>query len=180
MPLIKKPSKSAFKKNVETEMDANPGKDNRAQNLAIAYSVQRRAKKKPPVKMAEGGIAGWQRDPHRDPTDIEDDRATSTTPASVVDAIMRKRMQDQHMMAEGGMLEDDSEDQHGETHDTEDPNEFNDLNLEAAGKELYDENQLSPQPTDSNETGDSEEMSEENKQDMISMIRRKMRMKKGM
>lgn len=51
MPLIKSKSKKAFEKNVETEMEANPGKEHRAQNLAIAYSVKRKAKK----KMAEGG-----------------------------------------------------------------------------------------------------------------------------
>jgi hypothetical protein len=48
-------SKKAFKKNVETEMDANPGKDKRSQNLAIAYSVQRKNKKT--KKMAYGGKA---------------------------------------------------------------------------------------------------------------------------
>lgn len=52
MPLIKSASKKAFQKNVETEMKANPGKANRAQNLAIAYSTQRQAKKR---KMASGG-----------------------------------------------------------------------------------------------------------------------------
>lgn len=51
MPLIKSSSKKAFQKNVETEMDANPGKENKAKNLAIAYSVQRKNKK----KMAIGG-----------------------------------------------------------------------------------------------------------------------------
>src|ERR1700685_1284216 len=50
MPLIKSAKKSAFKKNVETEMEAHPNK--RKQDLAIAFSVQRQAKKK---KMAEGG-----------------------------------------------------------------------------------------------------------------------------
>lgn len=53
MPLMQSASKKAFKKNVETEMDANPGKAKRAQNLAIAYSVQK--KNKPKKKMAEGG-----------------------------------------------------------------------------------------------------------------------------
>jgi len=52
MPLIHKASKKAFQKNVETEMKAHPGKENRAQNLAISYSVQRQAKKK---KKASGG-----------------------------------------------------------------------------------------------------------------------------
>jgi len=54
MPLIKSSSKQAFKKNVETEMKANPGK--RAQNLAIAYSVMRKNKGKKKM-MAEGGEA---------------------------------------------------------------------------------------------------------------------------
>jgi len=45
MPLKQSASKAAFKQNVETEMKANPGKANRAQNLAIAYSVQRKNKK---------------------------------------------------------------------------------------------------------------------------------------
>jgi hypothetical protein len=53
MPLIKSSSKKAFQKNVETEMSANPGKANRAQNLAIAYATQRRSKS--PKKMASGG-----------------------------------------------------------------------------------------------------------------------------
>lgn len=53
MPLIKSDSNSARQKNIETEMRANPGKDSRAKNLAIAYSVQRRAKKK--NKMSGGG-----------------------------------------------------------------------------------------------------------------------------
>lgn len=51
MPLIQSKSKKAFQKNVKTEMDANPGKENRAQNLAIAYSIKRKNSK----KMAHGG-----------------------------------------------------------------------------------------------------------------------------
>jgi hypothetical protein len=49
MPLMKKASKKAFQHNVKAEMEAHP--DKRKQDLAIAYSVQRKAKK----KMAEGG-----------------------------------------------------------------------------------------------------------------------------
>lgn len=52
MPLLKSPSKKALSKNIETEMDAHPSPEKRKQNLAVAYSVQRQAKKK---KMAEGG-----------------------------------------------------------------------------------------------------------------------------
>lgn len=51
MPLIKSSSKKAFQKNVKTEMEANPGKESRAQNLAIAYAIKRRASH----KMAKGG-----------------------------------------------------------------------------------------------------------------------------
>lgn len=52
MPLIQSKSKKALKKNIETEMDANPSKKKHDQNLAIAYSVQRNNMKK---KMAQGG-----------------------------------------------------------------------------------------------------------------------------
>lgn len=48
MPLMKSGSKKAFKHNVEVEMAAHP--DKRAQDLAIAYSLKRKAK-----KMAAGG-----------------------------------------------------------------------------------------------------------------------------
>jgi hypothetical protein len=43
MPLVKSPSKKAFSKNVSTEMKA--GKPQK-QAVAIAYSVQREAKKR--------------------------------------------------------------------------------------------------------------------------------------
>lgn len=52
MPLIKGKSKKSFDKNMETEMDSGKPKD---QALAIAYSVQRKNKRK---KMAEGGTVG--------------------------------------------------------------------------------------------------------------------------
>ena len=52
MPLIKGKSQKAFKKNVETEMES--GKPQK-QSLAIAYDIQRHAKKR--KKMAEGGEA---------------------------------------------------------------------------------------------------------------------------
>jgi hypothetical protein len=60
MPLIQSPKKKAFEQNVKTEMEANPGKKNRAQNLAIAYSVQRKNRK------AMGGVVsfGPDRFPH--------------------------------------------------------------------------------------------------------------------
>jgi hypothetical protein len=42
VPLKQSSSKKAFESNVKTEMNANPGPKNRAQNLAIAYAVKRR------------------------------------------------------------------------------------------------------------------------------------------
>lgn len=80
MPLLKKASKKALESNIKTEMEANPEKSKRAQNLAIAYSTQREAK-----KMAQGGMAEKQ---------------------SIVDHIRSKLK----MMADGGEIEDnDSE-----------------------------------------------------------------------
>lgn len=67
MPLIKKSSKKAFKQNLEKEMET--GKD-KEQALAIAYSVQRRNKK----KYASGG-------------EVESDEPKHK---SIVDAIMSK------------------------------------------------------------------------------------------
>jgi hypothetical protein len=54
MPLRQSPSKQAFKKNVETEMKANPSPDKRKQNLAIAYAIQKKN------RMAHGGMTGGE------------------------------------------------------------------------------------------------------------------------
>jgi hypothetical protein len=53
MPLIKSKSKKAFSKNVETEMKAHPGDPKK--DLAIAYSVKRKAKKKASGGTVESG-----------------------------------------------------------------------------------------------------------------------------
>lgn len=53
MPLIKSASKKVLQKNIDIEMESNPSPKDRAQNLAIAYSVKRQAKRK---KMADGGM----------------------------------------------------------------------------------------------------------------------------
>lgn len=50
MPLIHSKSKKALQKNIETEMRANPSPEDHDRNLAISYSVKRRAKK------ASGGM----------------------------------------------------------------------------------------------------------------------------
>lgn len=198
MPLFKSKSKEAFKKNVKTEMDE--GKP-QAQSLAIAYNTQRSAKKK---KMADGGevkpeqysadaalkeydtqyMSKEEQDasmskgkPSSDmynpkkmaaggevsPSDLmsDDERADS-----IADAIMQKRRK----MANGGMLEANAE---------EEPNQYYGMNEDAANEDIYDLDQLSARPQDSNETGDSAEDDSENKHDMVSAIRRKLRMKAG-
>lgn len=54
MPLIQSKSKKALEHNIEVEMKAHPSKKKRDQNLAIAFSVQRKNKK----KYANGGQIG--------------------------------------------------------------------------------------------------------------------------
>lgn len=125
MPLIKSKSKKALEENIATEMHANPSPEKRAQNIAIAYSVKRRAAAK---KMAMGG---------------EMDDMPEESPASIAEHIMKKRK-----MAEGGEVDlQDNADEH--------LNEEDQLSFEAARKKTYfDDSQLSDQPEDSNEHGD--------------------------
>lgn len=51
MPLIQSKTKKALKKNIETEIEAHPSAGKRKQDIAIAYSIQNKNKK----KMALGG-----------------------------------------------------------------------------------------------------------------------------
>lgn len=68
MPLIQSKSKSALSKNIETEMDAHPGQPKR--NIAIAYAVKR----KPKRKMAEGGAINESAASERRPMPDERDK----------------------------------------------------------------------------------------------------------
>lgn len=123
MPLLKSSSKKALKKNIATEIEAHPDKKDRAQDLAIAFSVQRRNRK---PKMASGGSVP---DPKASPAPKpEDDSALATGMKSISDAFKFKGgmidsmdededMQDlsmmsvsdriRHKMAMGGMVEHD-------------------------------------------------------------------------
>lgn len=150
MPLIKKKSKEALSQNIETEMNAGKPK---AQSLAIALNTQRMAKKKKmasggPVPMAEGGMV-----------DIDDHYG------SIADAILKKK----RMMAEGGQVEPDSM----ETPSTVSP--YNEDDHEAILKELYDTDQLSDQPEDSNTHGDMLKDDNQNSGSVADKIRRKMK-----
>lgn len=252
MPLIKSGSKKALNQNIKTEMDAHPGKANKDRDLAIAFSVQRKNKKK---HMADGGqvdhrgyspqdkeefmkgteqhtgvisqalskilpsptpdnkamggeiecmhCAGTGRsaehtgepampmakpDDQRLPdSETMGERATYGSPpprkpddhrlpedeymadhfahgGSIAEAIMHR-----NKMAAGGEVDLE------ENNATEGPGMRRETNLEANGKELYDDDQLSPQPTDSNEHGDAREMESENEDDHIDNIRKRMK-----
>lgn len=82
MPLIKSSSQKAFTKNLKKEMDAGQPKD---RALAIAYSVQKQAKKK---GMSSGGM-------------MEEEEVSPGAPSSIVEAIrMKSRKQEPEMMDE--------------------------------------------------------------------------------
>lgn len=191
MPLMKSKSKKAFEKNMQEEMSIGKPKD---QALAIAYSVKRKAPKK---MMAEGGgvmksIQDWidQPDPDQkagsnprplDQKKTQDfekgfegyaeggmvhDEEEIEHAASIAGAIMAKR-RSAKMMAEGGMVDIES-------NGMEEADPMDDMNEDAL-KENYDE-ELSDmdQPMDSNEH--SEDI-DEDKHDMVSAIRAKMKMR---
>ena len=68
MPLIKSKSKKAFQENFKSEMEAGKPKD---QSLAIAYSVQRKNKRK---KMADGGAISAADEKRPMPDDQHNDK----------------------------------------------------------------------------------------------------------
>lgn len=173
MPLLKKASKKALKQNIESEMDAHP--DKKAQDLAIAYNVQKQARK----KMASGGKATADdaedlkdehmlREPSTDPFHIDEDHEDDIMNAklamggSVADRIMRKRM------AAGGQVDlQSNEDEHADL--------YPELNEEAIKKEYYDLSQLEDQPLDSI----GHDLPDEDSHDHIERIRARMRSRRG-
>lgn len=96
MPLINKGSKKAFQQNVKTEMEANPDKDSRAQNLAIAYSIKKKNAKK---KMASGGSVE---------SDFKSERETDIDRARTPEEL---NMLLRHRMAQGGSVEESASDE---------------------------------------------------------------------
>lgn len=75
MPLIKKSSDKAFKSNLSAELEAGAPKE---QALAIAYSVQRQAKKK---GMYQGGVVSEE----------PSDELMAEAPKSIAEAIRLSR-----------------------------------------------------------------------------------------
>jgi hypothetical protein len=192
MPLIQGKSKKAFSKNVEKEMDA--GKP-QPQSLAIAYNVKRKNEMK--KKMAQGGAIAPEAKEERmesintavTPEEMamihahrermaaggavgvgfeKEMKADIDHPSSIAEAIMAKRKK----MAEGGEvdLEDNAE---------EGRNEEDQLSYEALKKENYsEESALEDLDYDTDKSmGDASEDDEENKDDMVSALRKKIKYK---
>lgn len=244
MPLLKKASKKALEHNIKTEMEAHPGKEHRAQDLAIAFNTQRMAKKK---KMALGGAVEppsrsghpYSRDPgtpEKKPDDYREPEGEymgekwsyGSAPARKPDDMRLPK--EEYMaghFAEGGMAGEDcsncghpfnrnpgtpekkpdnmrpSEDEYMANHFAEggsvtdsimskrktyapeggvNINEnaqengwspYEEYSTQAYKKELYDDDQLSAQPMDSNESGDDREDERSDKFDMVDKIRKK-------
>lgn len=194
---MKSKSKKAFGKNVESEMESGKSQP---QSLAIAYSVQKQAKKK---KYSKGGMVydGHldEQKPHS--TNVKDgtpsDRYMSeATPPRIThqdgmpyDGHMDE--EDPVSYADGGMVESPTtiaeairRKQHIKTegqvdleaNSEESPNYYDPLDAYVANRPQYDDSQISPQPMDSNEHGDD---IESDVHDMISKIRAKYRSKRG-
>ena len=99
---------------------------------------------------------------------VDEYMASRFAKGGIAESIMRKRR-----MAEGGEVD-------LEANSEESPNMEDQYSYDANGEEQYDLRQLSKQPMDSNEMGDDREDESENKNDMISAIRMKLKAKRGM
>lgn len=178
-PLMSSKSKKSLAKDLESEMN-----DGKSKDLAIAYSAQRHNKK----KMANGGMVEAEKDASPMPAMNEkDDMKSPMTPimkekmpdheehyASIADAILKKKHA-ANMMADGGMVDDEGE-ADLQANSNEDLNLEDQLSFDAARKKTYyDLDQLDEQPEDSNEHGDAIDSDDH---DMISSIRKKMKMKR--
>lgn len=166
MPLIHSKSKKALQKNIKTEMEAHPEKDKRAQNLAVAYSVQKAAHKK--KKMAEGGEVNPIEEKGTEKA-MENQRHSKKLDFDKDDEGMTLEAIKKENYADGGMVDLDEESE-------EMPNDYYKLNREAADEEQYDDSQISAQPMDSNEHG--HEIEDEIDRGIVAAIRRKMASKR--
>ena len=109
---------------------------------------------------AEGGMIDDMEQPQ---PEADEDRH-----ASIAAAIMAKRAK---MMAKGGQVDIDR-------NNDEEPNAYYKHNKEALDWRMDEDFEDMSQPLDSNEHGDSREMGESDKHDMISQIRAKMKNKR--
>lgn len=146
----------------EVDNDAEESPEVKAAATQEQDDINRSIADRTRARQAEGK-PGYAKGGAVHPMDLmsDDERATS-----IADAILAKRKK----MADGGMVDMDNKES--------DDNAFDDLNMDAVKKESYDDDQLSPQPMDSNETGDDREDESENHMDMVSAIRRKLAAKR--
>ena len=161
MPLIKSASKHALQKNIETEMEAHPGKSHHSQNLAIAYSVARRAAHK---KAHGGEIKPHEEEMIRHHELAEDEQHEAEEHERSIAEHIHHKMK----LAEGGevALEED---------EYEHPNEGLEIEREALKRKSVDIDQLEEAPLDFNEHGHKIEDEDEEDADIISAIRRRMK-----
>lgn len=175
MPLIKSASKKALKKNIEMEMEANPSPKDRAQNLAIAYSVQKNARKK---HMNKGGVPSLDESVKslKEQKMIDDLEAMpSPSPSPSLEKSI-KDLKDMKMMAHGGKV--CSHCGHADDIDMEMEGPATNMEPNIEAKEWssdIDEGDMEMQPMDSNQHGD--EISHD-EHDMVAQIRKKMKMGK--
>lgn len=187
MPLIQSKCKKAFSSNVKKEMDEDKSQP---QSLAIAYSVQRKNKK----KMADGGQVPANA-PAPDLHEAADQAMKDVTggidarmkakqaigkpgyakggmidddvASSIADHIIQKRQK----MAEGGEVDlDANSEETGRS-------PYDEYNAEAGNEEQYDDGQISPQPEDSNEHADM--LDDADAHSMVDKIRAKLRAKRS-
>lgn len=117
MPLINGKSKESFVNNMKTEMNAGKPK---AQSLAIAYAMKRKAK-----KMAEGGFVEEETASGMEPMPMEHEvhnMMAEEEDNDMLDKIMAQRYSKGGMVANGGM---DDLDQMADGK----PNNFDDLSM---------------------------------------------------
>lgn len=153
MPLIHGKSKAALQNNIKAEMEAHPGKENRAQDLAIAFSVQRQARKR--KMMAQGGEAMEA----CYPTKPNYASGGEVDARSIAEAIMHKRK----MMAEGGMAEHEA-----------DTDEFNDINDDPTTSEVPEDVYQ-----DEGSEFDSDAHEDDHDMDIVSRLRSRMKSRRG-
>lgn len=131
---------------------------------------------KPPKKLMPPGMSHSEYDVDGDEDEGDEDQDKMAEGgmihSSIADAILERKHRKMQMMADGGEVDlEENEEEEGSS-------PFDDMNAEAV-EEPISSDELESQPMDSNEHGDPEEESEENEHDMISKIRARMRTKKG-
>ena len=150
MPLIQGKSPKAMSQNISTEMHA--GKPQK-QAIAIAYSIARKAKRK-----AGGGYMADNYAHGGEPMNKKLHPGHSEYAKDIVKAIMAKRM----MMAEGGLIEPE---------ETMSMDQMNERNIHEDDF-LSEDHEIIDNPETEADAGQHEDMQEEKKQRLASIMAR--------